>query len=81
MSTMNLACVSPEKQQAVTEAKQKSLCPKMGDFVRCCDLERGKANGQELVGKISYVATKMGSDDWIWIRHPWALDAWSALVF
>jgi guanylate kinase len=64
-STLNLAYISPENDQAVTETKQKLLYPKVGDFVRYYDLDGGKANGQELVGKISYITKKMGSDDWI----------------
>jgi guanylate kinase len=64
-SALNFAYTSPENEPSATDAKKKSLYPKVGDFVRYYDLDGGKANGQELVGKISYITKKMGSNDWI----------------
>lgn len=64
-SALNLGYIAPENEQAATQAKQRLLYPKVGDFVRYYDLDGGKAKGQELVGKISYITKKMGSNDWI----------------
>lgn len=51
-----------EDAAIVTPAKMKLPIPKIGDFVRYFDVDGGQADGQVLVGKISYIQSIGGSD-------------------
>ncbi len=46
----------PEQSQAL-QTKRKPPQPKVGDVVRFYDLDGGRVDGQELVGKISYISS------------------------
>ena len=54
--------VPPEKSRGNTATKKSALLPKPGDIVRFYDLDGGDARGQVLIGKISYISTKIGSE-------------------
>lgn len=61
-----MAYVSPEAEEessAVTK-KAKSLHPKIGDLVRYYDLDGGNQQGQELVGKITFLS-RVGSQGFL----------------
>lgn len=52
----------PEDAETVTASKPKLPKPKIGDFVRYYDVDGGQADGQVLVGKISYIQS-IGKND------------------
>ena len=52
----------PEDAETVTVSKPKLPKPKIGDFVRYYDVDGGQADGQVLVGKISYIQS-IGKND------------------
>uniref|UniRef100_A0A7S3KXT1 Guanylate kinase-like domain-containing protein n=1 Tax=Amphora coffeiformis TaxID=265554 RepID=A0A7S3KXT1_9STRA len=54
--------VPPEKSSSSAAAKKPPLLPKPGDIVRFYDLDGGNARGQVLIGKLSYISTKIGSE-------------------
>ena len=53
----------PEDAETVTASKPKLPKPKIGDFVRYYDVDGGQADGQVLVGKISYIQSIGGKND------------------
>jgi len=67
-SQLNLAYVPPEEMEddttngstATIAKKSSSLHPKIGDVVRYYDLDGGKENGEELVGKITFLTSTAG---------------------
>ena len=52
----------PEQSQAL-QTKRKPPQPKVGDIVRFYDLDGGQIDGQELIGKISYIS--QSNSKWI----------------
>ncbi len=54
---------TPPEQSAAFQTKLKPPQPKVGDVVRFYDLDGGRVDGQELVGKISYISSS--SNKWI----------------
>lgn len=57
-STQSALCMAyspPEDAEKVKLSKSKLPQPKIGDFVRYFDVDGGQADGQVLVGKISYI--------------------------
>ena len=52
--------VPPEKSNLAT--KKPALLPRPGDIVRFYDLDGGNARGQVLIGKLSYISTKIGKE-------------------
>jgi guanylate kinase len=62
-----MAYIPPEQSDQSTAVKtKKPLLPKVGDMVRYYDIDGGKQDGQVLVGKISYITTKLGKDNKRW---------------
>ena len=56
-SSENSGYVPPE-QSSNLQKRNKPPQPKVGDIVRYYDLDGGKSNGQELVGKITYIQSR-----------------------
>lgn len=69
--------IPPEKSQALN-SKRKAPQPKVGDFVRYYDLDGGKSDGQELVGKITFIQSSKSSsssnNDVQWIAEVTEMD-------
>ena len=51
----------------LVQKKKKSLLPQVGDIVRYYDVDGGKADGQVLVGKITYIQQQLGAQGCGWL--------------
>jgi guanylate kinase len=56
-SSLRLSYVTPEQESSTPTKKPKSLHPQIGDLVRYYDLDGGNQQGQELVGKITFLTS------------------------
>jgi guanylate kinase len=60
-SRLQLAYVPPEQAPSTDTKSKKGLFPRIGDIVRYYDLDGGQSEGQEIVGKITFLSTIGGS--------------------
>lgn len=60
VDTSSSGNVPPEESGTVT--KTPALLPRPGDIVRFYDLDGGDERGQVLIGKLSYISTKIGGE-------------------
>ena len=56
--------IPPEQSSTRTSVAKKPLLPRPGDVVRYYDLDGGDARGQVLIGRISFISSKIGSGSW-----------------
>mmetsp|Transcript_15656 Transcript_15656/g.21752 ORF Transcript_15656/g.21752 Transcript_15656/m.21752 type:complete len:567 (+) Transcript_15656:209-1909(+) len=64
MSPLYSGYVPPSKEDFT--AKARPLYPKIGDIIRYYDLDGGRADGEILVGKISFLSKSIGTENsWV----------------
>lgn len=71
-SSSSSGYVPPEKSSGTSAAapKKQPLLPKAGDLVRFYDLDGGNTQGQVLIGRISFISTKIA-------QQPGAKPSWT----
>lgn len=58
--------VPPAPQEDIVPVKNKKMYPMVGDFVRYFDLDGGRADGQVILGKISFIQKNVGNEGSGW---------------